>query len=170
MRSPLIIKSLAFLQIFAAILLYLHVFVPSTVRLIRGEGRLQGCFGDHRLCGCSPERIADRTCCCYQSRSSKPAKPEKPCCHPPNDAVADHSPQTGREDAGTDSAPSMRATPCGSLTFMGISSNDLKFIHPVLARIMPDESCGHLLFLQPTTLQSRFIEPPLPPPKLSIFS
>jgi hypothetical protein len=170
MRSPFTIKSLAFLKIFAAILMYLHVFVPSTVRLIRGGGQLHECFGDHRLCGCSPERIANRTCCCYQSRSLKPANPEKPCCHHQKKAAADHSPQTGRKDADTDSAPSMRTAPCGSLTFMGLSSNDLKFIQPVFARIMPDESCRPLLFLQPTTLQSRFIEPPLPPPKLSIFS
>jgi len=59
------------------------------------------CTGDHDRCGCSPGRIASRTCCCYQSKRLGFFKPVAGGCgHGPEEARP--AAAVARDDAGHD--------------------------------------------------------------------
>jgi len=58
------------LQITAMIMLLCTPHLPLLAHALAVRVQPGHCFMDHRLCGCSPERIAARTCCCYRNMKS----------------------------------------------------------------------------------------------------
>jgi hypothetical protein len=143
------------LQVVAILLLQWYPLAPH---LSRQHGHLQ-CRGDHRLCGCSPERVAAHTCCCNQR---KPA-----CCDKKGPHEEDQL--AGRD--GKTASPYFSTAPCGgSPKFVTASLDKLKFVRAdVLSAITAHYSPQ---FPSPLgeTAASRITEPPEPPPKLIAFT
>lgn len=90
----------AFLQLAALALLLFSGYLPLLNQGGGAESHAVHCLGSHDLCGCSPERIAAKTCCCSQRESS--------CC----DTDAEEGAEVAQDDnhAGQ---PGLRAAPCG---------------------------------------------------------
>lgn len=68
MRSPVLSKTAALLQITAILLIQFYAVAPLFSRRFIAYAHVVKCTGDHAKCRCSPERIAAHTCCCYQSK------------------------------------------------------------------------------------------------------
>lgn len=152
------------------------------------------CSGDCRLCGCSTERSASRTCCCWQKKRAEAEKMRQfetnkscstaaashaveaagSCCSKPSpkDDLENEIPPVAQADppAG-DATPSVSIStcPCGSgkdlAFFGGERSQHMPFRY--LSGI-PRQQVTQFSFLQPERLVSRSGEPPDPPPKLAI--
>ena len=150
------------------------------------------CSGDCRLCGCSTERSASRSCCCWQKKRAEannlspcetnkscPTAAARPaveasgsCCSKPSpkDDLENEVPPVAQADppAG-DATPSVSIStcPCGSgkdLAFFGSErSQHMPFRY---LSGLPLQQITRFSFLQPERLASRHGEPPDPPPKL----
>jgi hypothetical protein len=121
------------------------------------------CSGDCDICGCSMERRANHTCCCYLKKQKElhghdecdAQVPE--CCK---------TKQTRKKETAL-----TRNCPCGSgkhLAFFGAAKIEL-LPHPFVEHICPlQENPQHHTI--PQRLTSRHAEPPDPPPRHSITS
>lgn len=145
------------------------------------------CSGDCRIDGCSAERSAAHTCCCWQNKLKNAAGAEAAGeMHPAVFAkVADGCcPTVEHEDhkgAATSAAceaprkkqtnPSIGVAPCGSGKLFALWGAE-KIQHLpyrfFTAVIQPLEQ-SHL-FAIPDSLTSRYLEPPNPPPKIATLS
>jgi len=145
------------------------------------------CSGDCRLCGCSAERSASQTCCCWQrklaeAKNLKQSKKPQPCqtvsvaagksCCP---KAEQHADTENEESLSTqaDSAPSgdslpvsISTCPCGSGKDLTFSSGDRSQHIPFrFASGIPVQTITPFAFLPAARFASRHIEPPDPPPK-----
>ncbi len=150
------------------------------------------CSGDCRLCGCSAERSASHSCCCWQKRlaadkalhhdedlKSCPtatalpvAKAARGCCSKPSQH-ADHENEASlsaqeEKSSGKDThAVSISTCPCGSgkdLTFSG--GERAQHIPCRFLPGIPLQAVTQFTCLQPERLASRDGDPPDPPPKV----
>ncbi len=153
------------------------------------------CSGDCGRCGCSAERSASRSCCCWQKKlaeakkqramlnascslaTTASSKTAGDCCDKHSqqedydqEAVVT-TPQTGNSpDNGSDTV-GISTCPCGS-------DKDLAFSGTEKSQHIPFRYSGRMLlpqvtsfsFLQPERLYSRYCEPPDPPPKVPAVS
>lgn len=145
----------AVLQFVALAFLFFSGYLPL-LDGDRGAGSgVVRCLGSHDLCGCSPERIAAKTCCCSQRESS--------CCDTQVEegAGVDHS-------DGHAGQPGLHVAPCGDgAKYLDPGSIELAF------NLTPTGSTTHdgwrsldypsHCFDQPG---SDTPEPPEPPPKI----
>lgn len=137
------------LQVVAILLLQWYSIAPH---VSRKHAQIQ-CSGDHRPCGCSPEKIVAHSCCCNQY---------KPLCH-----EEDHLAK--RE--GNPSAPYFSIAPCGgSPKFVTISPDKLKFMPSDILPVLPSACLSRFPSTILETPPSRIGDPPEPPPKLLLFS
>lgn len=159
MHSILPKSLLVSVQLLAIILLQLPTFAPLLVKAFSFHPRGSVCYHDHRLCGCSPDRIANRTCCCFRNAESSAVTVDRgqeydddSCCH--------HEQHT--------STPRHLLTmmPCGAASplFMAFVQ-DYLFVHnsggtssPVVLNL--------LFFESPGTLRQGYFAPPVPPPRM----
>jgi hypothetical protein len=121
-----------------------------SARAVIGE-----CSGDCAVCGCSPERSASHTCCCWQKKLTSHCN------------IEDHSAECGMETEPDTTVPVLSACPCGSnkmLPFWGENEYQL----------LPDQFTASLVLLEKPLfspeqerLISRNCEPPDQPPELS---
>ncbi len=68
------------LQIAAMVMLLCTPHLPLLARALDAHARPGRCAMDHRICGCSPERIASRTCCCFRNMKAAEASVKQRCC------------------------------------------------------------------------------------------
>ncbi len=154
MRSSRFRKIALATQIAALLLVQFYGLVPSLSLAFATPHRSGLCRGNHVECGCSPERIASRTCCCYRHKPS--------CCDLDN--YHGDAPAVARN---TPAPPSLGTTPCGSsANFVLPSVEQLKFVLPDSYLATLPGSFFLLLFPVKETVSGRVAEPPDPPPKL----
>ena len=144
------------------------------------------CSGDCKIDGCSLERSAAHTCCCWQKKRNEDNKAHqhvKPrCCdmktvEPPKKAASCCAPLTEESDEITEQAPvpgstpqKMRVTtisskPCGSGKLFALSHVETTLHLPFLfTGEIPSPSQSILSAITPNRLTSRYGDPPDPPP------
>lgn len=144
----------ALCQLLAVAILQSYFLLPVWRQLMPSHASTAVCRGDHRLCGCSPERVAARTCCCLR---------------PPSCNCQDHALPEREDPDRTDTAdtrPALRSAPCGSMTeYAFVSLEKLKFIIPPLPSppVMVSEK---VVYPAPVFgAPDQFREPPDPPPR-----
>lgn len=128
------------------------------------------CSGDHEACGCAPELIAAKTCCCYQHAKIAvkvhPAGQEAlSCC-----ASGEEEPEAGNRSPDRDSETvcSITVPSCGgavkALPFFGLKLDcllaSLPTLPPPLAGRPPQ-------LVEPRKFVEPEVEPEVPPPILS---
>jgi hypothetical protein len=142
-------------QLLALLVLQSYFLVPLCSQFLVSAPHGASCQHDHRLCGCSPERSASRTCCCFQS------KPK--CCQgketPAAEALAKPDQRPGR--------PILCAIPCGSQPKLVLTSlQEIKFLQFASVPLTAQVSVTNYPALVPGTSPRRFLDPPDPPPKI----
>lgn len=154
------------------------------------------CSGDCRLCGCSTERSASRTCCCWQKRvieakTRQQCTTDKSC---PTAAVFPAATTSGEccskpsplDDHENEARLSVRAKftadrdkptvsisicPCGSGKDQAFSGDERSQHIPCrFLSGVPAQPITQFVFLQPERLASHSDEPPDPPPRIHILS
>lgn len=147
---------------YAAIIQIVAILLLQCYPLASHMGRMPAqpkCRGNHAECGCAPERIAARACCCYQH---KPV-----CC----DKDGGHEEEDVAGRGKGPSSPQLSAAPCGGSTkYITASLDKLKFVRP--DALLADHPGCSLSPFHPFTeiASSRFTEPPELPPKAPLFS
>lgn len=151
-------KAALALQIGAILLMQLYSLVPVLTSSLTRPTSVHACRGNHLECGCSPARIASRTCCCYHRQPS--------CC----DRNIPAGERQATQQKSKSSAPCLYSLPCG---------NGPDFIPKALAElimIIPERRQLNLppfsspipgLWEKPYLC---FNEPPTPPPKFIFLS
>jgi len=159
----------AVLQLAVLLLVQFSAVAPGLARSLHHAVAVGHCCGDHVKCGCSPERIASRTCCCYQNKRMNAFSSEKrSCCSMKSCSMEGHS------DAADDldrSKPAVSSIPCGcDPNYSPVSVENLKFLKPYLLHVASVPTfTGQYLSMRLSFL-SRYTDPPDPPPRLSIYS
>lgn len=97
-------------QLMALLLVQGYFLTPALLKLAKPAVAGKICSGNHQLCGCPPDRIANKTCCCFRTTH--------PCCHSSEETGA-----TVGNDAHNGDV-SLRTTPCGLFTDTGLLSLD----------------------------------------------
>lgn len=124
-----------------------------TLHALSGE-----CSGDCSLCGCSAERSASHSCCCWQKKQRH------------DQDTGQHGPACckNRQLKNQQETKSLTSPPCQSKKIAGFSGFDLEdmlYDHfHVLLSLTPPDSRGTR---KPVSLTDRPGDPPDPPPKLS---
>jgi len=139
-----------------AILLLQYYPIASHLGVKRAHPQ---CNGNHRQCGCAPERIASRTCCCF---NHKPA-----CC----DKDQHHDEESIANKEKKPSSRYFSTAPCGgSPKFITASLDKIKFMRQELPKLVPVVLSVCFTASEQETFRNRFGEPPDHPPKLVLFS
>jgi len=161
-------KTAAILQIMVMLLLQFSAVAPGLARSLNHRSQLTHCSGDHARCGCSPERIASRSCCCFQSKRLDPEQYEpKPvkhsCCKTEASAEMPDS-----HDDHDRMIPAISSIPCGSDSrFIAASAENIKFISPSLLCLAPIPTVALHFPNDCKAYLSRYLAPPDQPPKIS---
>lgn len=149
-------------QLLAILLLQVPIFLPLLGKVMSSPARGATCYHDHRLCGCSAERIASKTCCCARSAEAArlaadpgEADDDSSCCQRRPAAKARHT---------------LMMAPCGAASPLFVSSvQDYLFVpysgkitSPVVRDLLVSESPGRLC--------PGHFDPPDPPPKKPFFA
>jgi len=149
----------AIVQLLAIVVLQSYFWAPVYRQMFLSKGTVKQCHRDHQMCGCSPERVATKTCCCLRVVPS--------CC------LSEHKQEGDITVQSREASPIQKISnsPCGSETFSAaISLDKLKFVFPdcfILSSQKPSANSFPILTVE---VPERFLEPPDPPPRLSIFS
>jgi hypothetical protein len=142
-----------------------------------------GCSGDCKTCGCSAERSASHTCCCWQKKlalakkeaadthKSCPTATIKTgsCCDKHDDHDQDNNAEikVDNNSAKENETVSITACPCGNGKDLAFSVSENGQHMPFnFTSSTPDRTLTPITSLQPGRLDSRYSEPPDPPPKL----
>lgn len=128
------------------------------------------CSGDCSIDGCSLERSANHTCCCWQKKE-KESRPHD-CCLPHRSEGRDEAGHEKQDSSHHESAGTvLKRHPCGS-TLPGFTLTVSETIHlPIFysyALSIPGQSI--LEPSAPVPLQSRPGDPPDPPPIITLIS
>jgi hypothetical protein len=194
-RLPAFAKTAAFIQITALLLLQFYSVAPLFSRNFVSYARVMRCTGDHAKCGCSPERIAAHTCCCYQSKRlgflPPPAGGSIASAQEGTSAAhmdADHCDfeKPGKSSCCTKGAnrkallahddhgrllPSICSVPCGGdPAFTSVSLEKIKFLRSTILHVAPVEIMTAYLPSPNSAYKGRFPEPPTPPPRIPTVS
>jgi hypothetical protein len=166
--------------VYAAIVL--SPLAPLALRSAHVAHAVTGeCVGDCDICGCSPERRASHTCCCWQKKLQR---------MPETAQVAGGGHDHGEQPAGCcrkkqepepvaeccrkkkrDVQQVLTCCPCGSSKMVGLwGAQKFEQLPNRFAGIIP-VSCGEFRF-HPfiDRLTDRHGDPPDPPPKLTFLS
>jgi hypothetical protein len=154
------------LQIAALVMLLCSPHLPLLARALALHAQPGRCAMDHRLCGCAPERIASRTCCCF--RNGMPGEPPvKPGSCDLRAKVHEHS---DLDDGTPPASHRLSCLPCGQDPQM-ISqvAPEMKYMRTTWASLPVLKSGPHNTPPRWDSYLSPSLEPPVPPPKISIF-
>jgi hypothetical protein len=170
MRTSIITKSGAVIQIVMLLLLQFSAVAPGLARSLQHRETVSHCTGDHEKCGCAPERVASRSCCCFLNhragadQNDKTSKSEKlSCCN----KLVSQSIEVASEHNDDRSVPAISSIPCGSdPRFAASAAENIKFLHPGLLRDTPVLSLNQPYLTHHDSYSSRVLEPPEHPPKL----
>jgi hypothetical protein len=152
----------AVVQLVVLLIVQISTVAPGLARALQHRALVGLCRGDHRICGCQPDRVAARSCCCFLNKRPHPDR--RSCCVDP--ARAGKLPSTAHDfDRST---PALSSLPCGGdPSFTSYGMEPIKFIRP---RQLQEISVPVLATLRAPEIYrflSRNGDPPDPPPKLS---
>jgi hypothetical protein len=143
----------------------LTMLSPTVAHAVTGE-----CVGDCAICGCSAERKANHTCCCWQKKlKEQHAHDHDGDCDHEDEKVPECCKKKHREHAGR---PVLKCNcPCGSNKVIGLWNGEKfeQLPYRFVARLTvfhEDETYPSLK----NRLTDRRGAPPDPPPKLSRLS
>jgi hypothetical protein len=151
--SPFIKESTAVIQVTALMLLQLYSIFPAFGHFVAPPKHGAACRGDHRLCGCPLDRIANRTCCCFKSLEMARN-------------LMEHHKKEFMPNSDIKRLARFACPPCGNQSdFISPSLENFKFL-----RLEAASEAPHLLWLfnlseSGDTYQTRSKEPPDPPPR-----
>lgn len=148
------VSTAAIVQFVAIVILQSYFLLPLYRQLRLGHNTAIVCQRDHTLCGCSPSRIASKSCCCFRTAPS--------CCQ--------SKPRKETNGAGAHDTShythAVSTAPCGSDTEPGvISPETLKFISQSAAFLPISFTSIAYGPATETRVPDRSLEPPDPPPR-----
>lgn len=154
------------------------------------------CSGDCRIDGCSLERSATHTCCCWQKKqreaveshdlsqsdlrdthptpAAKASAKSSGCCP----AVVQETHEQGADSTSASGitpqkkrTATVSSSPCGSGKLFGLSNGDnMQHLPYFFTGRIPSPEQSLLTFIPPDRLASRYGDPPDPPPVISYVS
>ena len=134
----------------AVLLLHTELVLPLVLQAPTAKVVTAVCQGDHEKCGCSPARVAAKTCCCVIS--SLP-----PCCQ--KKALEKEQSRRLR----------VAVPPCGTQEL-----TTLVKVAPYMLAAFTTPKIYAVAWLYPLStaaeLADRFMEPPTPPPQILALS
>jgi hypothetical protein len=152
--SQFIMRAAAVIQVTALLLLQVYSLLPVFGHFVAPISHGAVCRGDHRLCGCPLERIANRTCCCFKSSAMVVGM------------VAGHHKMESLPKSGASRLARFVCPPCGNQPdFVSVSLEKIKFLR--FASISEEPEFFWVLNLPGSgdTFRTSSTEPPDPPPK-----
>lgn len=153
------------LQIAAMVMLLCLPHLPFLTHALGVHAQPGRCAMDHRICGCAPERIASRTCCCFRNMKATETSVEHGQC----DLRAKHHEQ---HDLDNTPAASHRLSslPCGRDPQMTPHVKlEIKYLRSAQAPLPTYGSAPYNELPRGDNYLNPSLEPPVPPPKISIF-
>jgi len=134
--------------------------LPALLRLHQNRPPAMVCHGNHLECGCSPERVAARACCCWQNFS--PCCIEKKNSPSANQIVAGRSVRQRRFGSVI-----VGAAPCGDWYGFDFADDAVCAIRQpaTLSRIELSSEKYPFLEAAPPFVST---EPPVPPPRIFV--
>ncbi len=145
-------RAAAVIQITALLFLQVYALLPGFGHFVAPVSHGAVCRGDHRLCGCPLERIANRTCCCL--KSSEMAM-----------NMMDHHKMESMPGSEINRSARLVCPPCGTQSdFVSVSLEKIKFLRFEACSEGPDFLWVFNLLESGDTFQTRSNEPPDPPP------
>ena len=150
-------RAAAIIQITVLLLVQVYFFLPAFGDFISSVNHGSICCGNHQLCGCPLDRIANRTCCCFKSSKM------------PRD-IMDDPEMKSMAVPNIIRSPRFVCPTCDNQPNLipGFLEN-IKFLR---FRATPEIPCFLLAFFLPLSgniFQTWSNEPPDPPPKLTTF-
>lgn len=170
-------------SIFALIQLAAILFVVAggaAFALLEGGGEAHSvlfCEGDHEKCGCDPELVAAKACCCYtrgplaQKAMEQAQENLPPCCAAKKAAQSDEqctavAPDRNGGTEGGEPALWIGIPTCGGGTkFFASFAEKLDFSLAQTATLPRPAPCGIVPATETEQWRSLSFEPPVPPPR-----
>ncbi|MHC1698651.1 MAG: hypothetical protein AB9919_11440 [Geobacteraceae bacterium] len=161
MQSNLLKILLVTVQLVALIHLQVPTILPLVGKVLSTPARGAVCYQDHRLCGCSAERIANKTCCCARSAEAASMAAgfgekdgDDTCCHQRQGSTARHA---------------LMMAPCGAASPLFVSAvQDFLFVQNP-GEISSPVTLDLPFFESPGSLCMGYFDPPDPPPRMQFF-
>lgn len=150
-------RAVAVVQVVALLLLQVYSVLPVFGHFVSPVSHGPVCRGDHRLCGCPLERIANRTCCCFKSSEMAMNMMD----HHMNDHKMD-----SMSKSEMNRLPRFVCPPCGNqLSFVSANLEKIKFLRLSATPEGPDFPLALNQPISGELFESISKEPPDPPPK-----
>lgn len=147
-------RMFALVQLLALLILQGYFLLPVCRQIYFGHAQPVVCQKDHSRCGCAPERIVAKSCCCF--------RPVQSCCpydHPEDEHICDTR-------KNSDARLTLSSAPCGNETEYSVVSLDkLKFITPQLTFPTAHLADAEYHRIPCPGIKDRSIAPPDPPPE-----
>ena len=159
------------LQLAAMAMLLCAPYLPLLAHGASIHAQPGRCAMDHRLCGCSPVRIASHTCCCFRNMKQAEASAKHGCCPLQGHGAPRQTDLDSDSDDISSIFPKLSSLPCG-LDHQVIShaASELKYLLAARAPLPTQMSASH----NPSPSGDNYLnpspEPPVPPPKIIFFS
>lgn len=141
--------------------------LPLLARALAVQAQPGQCAMDHRICGCAPERVASRTCCCFRNMKTAETSVEQGhCglqakCHENPDLDNDTPPASHR----------LSSLPCGQDPRMITHVKpEIKYLRSARLPLPKQRSAPCNMHPLSDTYLNPSLEPPVPPPKMSAFA
>jgi hypothetical protein len=158
----------AVVQLAVMLLVQFYAVAPGLARSLQHQASVGHCCGDHVKCGCSAEKIASRTCCCYLNKRINAALTEKPSCCQKSAALEKHADHDDNLDRST---PAFSSIPCGcDPNYSPVTAENIKFIRPYLLHFASVPTFIGQYLPKYHSYLNRYLDPPDPPPVLSILA
>ena len=152
-----LILTAVYLTIVMSPLAPLALHSPSIAHALTGE-----CAGDCRICGCSPERSASRTCCCWQKKLKREEAEQA-------DEAEQHD--CCKRKKNRTAKVIISEIPCGSAKLIALSGADQDELLPFhFIGSITGEPESIRAQLPRSDLSNRHVTPPDPPPEPSYLS
>lgn len=199
MLSAALKKTAVVFQLTAIVLLQFYAVAPLIFKSFTAHASSIKCVGDHKKCGCSPFKVSSQSCCCFKSgeiaktsfstddhdsetakhdsivpaKSGLPlvdaapaaAEKQKSCC-----AGMSNEKTTESQSKTDKTIPEIKSSSCfGNPDHIFISLETSKFIRQQLINNPPQVS-SFVKYYQTNVFHDRFLEPPVPPPQLTLIS
>ncbi len=146
-------KAAAVIQVTVLLLLQVYSVLPVFGHFVAPVRHGAVCRGDHRLCGCPLERIANRTCCCFKSSEMAMSR-------------MDHHKMKLMTKSDMNRLVRFVCPACGNQPdFVRNSLEKIKFLRFAACSVRPILLWVFNLTEPGGTFETRSNEPPDPPPK-----
>lgn len=162
--------TVSLLMIVVYLVIVLSPLLSLAASAVHGEHVAGECSGECSLDGCSAERSANHTCCCWQKKAARSANANigsgADCCavKPPHDAPPAATVQPHQEDAQKPLATVLRSKRCGSASHLLVLTIEASHLPSCYAAALVAPRQGNLPVISPLHPLSRLREAPEPPP------